>query len=269
MIRRLSLARGCRGYSTTECEKLRRRIARSAGRIGRSCKPQVGLLEDRCLPSATIINLGSPPDASGYTPTALNDLDQVIGTDSNGDNYLYSDGTWDEYVFSSNLASVTYIALNDDADATGSYVLNLPLGTSATYGARYADGMGESLSPNDVAPYVPGGGLFFGGSETSGINSVGVSVGLAYGYPVSPDGSQITGPFEQNATVWEPGEQNPTFLPIPGSNSAAAAINDSGAIVGTYTPDSGSPTPFLFQNGVLTNLPMLPDSAVERSSGDQ
>jgi hypothetical protein len=254
MIRRLLTCRAKSGLYRFRVQALGEQGVSLTNRARRALKPGVWQLEDRCVLSVSIIGLGSPPASGGFTPTALNDNDQVIGSPDNGEPYLYNGGTWAQYLFL-NEASYSFVALNNVADAAGSY----SLGGSAIYGLRFADGKASPLSPTDVNPYVRGGGLYYGGSTAYALDNSGDAVGEAHGYPIDPQTFEIDGDYQQHATIWPDGQQNPTFLPVPGS-SWAYGINDAGEIVGTYNNSSGAATPFLLDGSDLTNLPDLPNT---------
>ncbi len=216
MIHRLSRARQSSGNLMTRSRKAERRAVSPAARADRTFKPNVLSLEEkRVLLLASITGLGNPPYSTKFSPAALNDSDQIIGSDDSANQYLYSGGSWTEYpILGNGFAIPSYICINDSGVVAGSYSI------STTIGLRYADGKATPLPPDDVNPYVPGGGLFYGGSTVSSMNNAGDAVGESAGYKIETPSDQPVGPSQQYATLWPAGEQNPD-LPAAYRNRAS------------------------------------------------
>jgi probable HAF family extracellular repeat protein len=112
-----------------------------------------------------------------------------------------------------------------------------------------------------------GDGAFWGSSgflwENGTVHDLGslargVNVGWSSGVTAINDSGQIVGGRNDYATVWEGGV--PRRLPSPSRAVASYAsdINERGQIVGSWSQDTDTARPALWENGRLTLLPGLP-----------
>ena len=114
----------------------------------------------------------------------------------------------------------------------------------------------SALDGNVDHPYIWQNGVMtdLGGQGRAwGINEAGAVVGETYVGTTS---------FVAEATIWQNGTTTLLGTLQGDSGSRALSINSQGQVVGVSTPsgivDAGSQRPFLWENGVMTELPALP-----------
>jgi probable HAF family extracellular repeat protein len=257
----------------------RNRPQRAPGRRPLARKPQIESLEERCLLSYTVTDLGTlgGPFAS---PAAINNRGQVVGStggDTTGHAFLWQKGMMTDL---GTLGSDSSIALgiNNRGQAVGgsgtpggiqthaflySHGVMTDLGTlggdlSLARGINNRDQVvGTSYTPGDAVfrafLWQRGimidlgtlGGLF---SEAFAISDRGQVVG---------DASTTAGDTVTHAFLWQEGTMTDLGT-LGGSFSTARAINDRGQVVGdALTPGDTADHAFLWQHGTMTDLGTL------------
>lgn len=223
---------------------------RPCQRRPRRTYPTLWALEDRALLSVTITDLGN------LAPIDLNNNGAVLGTDPTDGPVIDSGGTMTPLPTSFN---AEYIALNDQNQAIGTYSITDTFAMVWTGGSNFT-----ALSPNDVKPYVPYVGLFYGGSDAVAINNHGDVLGVSTGDTIDQNFNS-TGSHNY-ATLWPAGQQNPTFLLSIPETSSVTDVNDSGQVVGAYTDTGGNERAFINTGGQFVTLPGLAGDAANPTS---
>jgi probable HAF family extracellular repeat protein len=221
----------------------RRPILRKASGIGR--RLQIENLEDRCLLSYSVTDLGVLDGTSASAATAINASGQVVGGSGqlvernfvSQQGILYQDGALTALPTLGGPYNIAF-GVNDAGQVVGE--VDLP-GTYVVHGFVYQDGVLTELLP-------------LGGSNLAYCTAFAVNnAGQVVGY--SNTGTGVT-----HAVLWENGVA--TDLGALGGNgdSQATGINDAGQVAGS-TDVSGAPGyhAFRYSGGVMQDLGTLPD----------
>ena len=156
--------------------------------------------------NGSLIELGAPPGATSFTPVGLNNRRQVIGTASDFDGYVWSDGTFTKLALAVDSRSPRPTDINNAGTVAGWEKTPFFPGDSA---AIWRDGGIELLG------VLPGQTS----SEANALNDFDHVVGVSSG----------TG---QQAFFWKDGTM--TALPplVAGESTVALGINDLDQVVG-------------------------------------
>jgi len=223
--------------SLTRSTFRRKSLRRPPGRRPLARRPQVESLEERCLLSYTVTNLGSL-GGGGSFPYGINNRGQVVGV-SNGpaqtDAFLYSKGKMTDLGTLGGTSSLA-LAINNRGQVVG--YANTP-GDTEQHAFLWQDGAMTDLGTL--------GGTY---SYAYGINNRGQAVGDA----------GTSGDSADHAFLWQDGTM--TDLGSLGGDSLAVAINASGTVIGqSFTTDNYDP--FIYSKGTMTDLyTLLPAGAV-------
>jgi len=172
---------------------------------------------------------------------AVNGAGQVVGvsgTASNGGNRAF---LWSNSVMT-DLGVLSVGSLNS-SEARGINEAGQVVGVSSTstFLANRAF-LWQNGSMIDLG-VLPGGSS----SQAADINNLGQVVGA----------SGVSGTFAQHAFLWTQAGGMVDLGTLGGSASQARSINDSGTIIGTSTTATNQTRPFIYRNGVMTDLTTL------------
>lgn len=176
-----------------------------------------------------VIDLGILPGGTFSSANGINNSGQVVGN-SDSDNgtraFLYSNGIITELNTLPGISFSSATGINDSSQIVGNF-------------ARASSNSGSAFLYNGgiVTIFTP---LFDGYSQANSINNSGQVVGNSVNRATN----------NSLASLYSGGTTS--TLPIPGLNSIARGINDSGQVVG----DNGRA--FLFSGGTTTDLGTLP-----------
>lgn len=234
-------------------------------------------------PSYTVTDLGVLPGMSSSYATALNNQGQVVGYSGNLDAqqngpshpFLYQSGQLTDLsptVFGTNIGAARSI---NDAGAIVGLAVDPARGTAEGFllnGSALTDlGPGGGQSINRTGQVVIGlpAKLWQNGTATvlsppSGISSLaGIAIsdaGAIVAQGILSDGSLHT--------VLVTGGTATDLSTFGGVDSLPSAIGSAGQIVGRIDTDNqGTSTPFLWQNGTVTRLGLLPGDNFGLASG--
>jgi probable HAF family extracellular repeat protein len=189
-------------------------------------------LEDRCLLSYSITDLGTLGGTSTSTGAGVNDLGQATGSSGNHA-FLWDNGTMTDLGTLGGSASYAY-GLNDAGQVVGQAK---PPSDDTYHAFLWEDGAMMDLGTL--------GGVLSGALH---INCAGQAVG----------GSWVV-PYRAHATLWDQGAITDLGT-LGGNNSSASGINDAGQVVGqSDLPAGGGAHAFLWQDGQMTDLGGLGD----------
>jgi probable HAF family extracellular repeat protein len=193
-----------------------------------ACRLVLDPLEDRCLLSYTLTDLGALPATGDSRAYALNDKDQIVGsaTPFRGDLHavLWKDGVITDLGALGGSRSEAF-GINDQGQVVGA---SFPPGNYPSHAFLWQDGMMRDLGTL--------GGSYSG---ANGINNQGQVVGDSY----------LSGNKGRHAFLWQDGVMaDLNGLVSNGSGwmlYSATAINQGGQIVGTGTTPDGLTRAFL------------------------
>jgi len=212
--------------SLTRSTFRRKSRRRPPGRRPLARRPQVESLEDRCLLSYTVTDLGL------LSANGINNRGQVVGLantpgDTQTDAFLYSHGTLTDLGTLGGTFSQAF-GINGRGQVVG---------YSNTAGDTSRDAfLWQNGTMTDLGTL---GGTF---SQAFGINNRGQVVGLA----------DTPGDTEVHAFLWQKGTMNDLGTLGGDTFSTATGINDGGQVVGYGTTHA-----FLWQHGTMTDLGTL------------
>jgi len=180
------------------------------------------------VPPQYTITVLSPPGYTGLTlARAINDRGDVVG-ETGATAFIYSSGTYTSLPPLPGAKSIPYVnGINDKGQVVGLQLMN----SGEIHAYLYSNGAAMDLGTGD-------------GSQAQAINNLGQIVG------------GLNNP--SRGFIYSAG----AVTPIPtfgGDRAYATAINDKGQVVGGSNLAVGEPThPFLYSNGSLTDLGLLP-----------
>jgi probable HAF family extracellular repeat protein len=259
----------------------RKSLRRPPGRRSLAQRPQVESLEDRCLLSYTVTDLGSLGGGYSYA-YGINNRAQVVGVSSGvaqTDAFLYSNGKMTDLGTLGGTYSQAFgindrgqvVGYSNTAGDTEQDAFLWQKGTMTdlgTLGGTYSQAVGINNRGQVVGVSAPTGDSALhaflwqngtmtdlgtlGGTESQafGINNRGQVVGVA----TTPGDTRDT---QAHAFLWQKGTMNDLGT-LGGTYSEADGINNNGQVVGrANTPGNTQQHAFLWQKGTMNDLGTL------------
>ena len=218
-------------------------------------KPLLQSLEDRCLLSYSVTDLGILPGATASFARGINNSGQVAGVSEAVDDY---DNVSDEAFLwdaTNGMQGLGFLRGGHDSVASGINDSGQVVGTSDDFGPFRAFLWDTVNGMRDLRTL-----LDYTSSEASGINNSGQVVGVAFGGGIN----------SPHAFLWDVVNGMQDLGTLPGyTSSSAYGINNSAQVVGeSYTSVSASGHAFLWDavNG-MQDLGTLPGDGVSRAFG--
>jgi probable HAF family extracellular repeat protein len=206
-------------------------------------------IEDRCLPSYLVTDLGTLGGDYSYVRD-INDSGQAVGYS------LTAGGNVHGFVWQNGVMTDLGTLGTNSSEAFGINDFGQIVGRSVTQDGTYAY-HGFLLTPEDT----DGNGApdrWFRDSNSDGKNDLMLDLGP---YSVANDvnnagqvvGSSWDGGRNEYAVLWENGVRTDLGA-LGGYSSSATAINDAGQVAGTGYVAGGQRSAFLWQDGVMYDL---------------
>jgi probable HAF family extracellular repeat protein len=187
-------------------------------------------------PPYTLIDLGTFGTVQSAQAADVNDAHQAVGVAGGNRPFIWQNGQKTDLGTLASGSSAAASGINEINQIVGYSALTTP--PTGAHAVMWSNG-----AITDLTPDVPSGQS----ATATAINEAGqVTVNL----------------FSGTAFLWENGQRRPLGH-LGGGSSAANDINDSGVVVGSSPTNQLTPLgfmahPFMWRNGVMTDLGLLP-----------
>jgi probable HAF family extracellular repeat protein len=257
-------------FASLKPERSRRPVQqarRGDPRLRRPSCLSIEVLEDRWLPSASVIDLGWLPGSEGSEAADINASAQVVGTSGTNSGpmhgFLWQNGVMTDLgTLGGSYSSA--LAINDAGQVVGKSSVSPTSADAHAFLITPEDTNGNGIPDrwyrdtngdgrNDLMRDL--GTLGGRSSSAADVNSAGQVVGTA----AIASGSD-------HAFLWQYGQMRDLGT-LSGQTSAANGINNSGQVTGTAVAADGWSHAFLWQGGVMTDLGRASSSNDINSAG--